>query len=314
MSNINEDTVLERFQAYLQDANKIGNALEMIIDDAVSESLSEGQALYIVENLILPQIVVRFALHLNDLNEMYGYEHSPHEVLSAFCDFNELSEDFQNDIAQEIVEAAAAHSDGDVDDEDVVFKREDWTKLSSAERQAKEKSFLRKLAAAHLDMRDLKPFIKDLDVGANPYGIYNGAKKYKAFDRAAHHYGHDPAPESYKEETFEEGTIQFPNSSGQGNDDEAQWHPLHKVALKHGYRYSHTTPIHQANGEVLHHHTWARGEHKIGAYAHDTQWSSKVSSASGHVWSGIGTVALDKHLANKAKRYKLQKQRATTQY
>ena len=60
----------------------------------------------------------------------------------------------------------------------------------------------------------------------------------------------------------------------------------------------------QADGSIRHHHTWTNPTgHQIGAYAGDTKWSSKVSASSGRVWHGIGTIALDKHLQNKAKRY-----------
>jgi hypothetical protein len=63
--------------------------------------------------------------------------------------------------------------------------------------------------------------------------------------------------------------------------------------------------VNQKNGSVHPHHTWHNSAgHQIGAYAGKTEWSSKTSPASGHVWTGIGTIALDKHLTLKARRYK----------
>jgi outer membrane cobalamin receptor len=51
--------------------------------------------------------------------------------------------------------------------------------------------------------------------------------------------------------------------------------------------------------------------HQLGAYHNDTKWSAKVSAVSGHVHSGIGTKALEAHLASKAKRYKIQNNEST---
>jgi hypothetical protein len=51
------------------------------------------------------------------------------------------------------------------------------------------------------------------------------------------------------------------------------------------------------------HHTWAHGEHKVGAHARDDHWQLKVSSASGHSTEGKGADELNTHLINKSKRY-----------
>jgi hypothetical protein len=102
-----------------------------------------------------------------------------------------------------------------------------------------------------------------------------------------------------------EAAIENPNSSGQGYDRDHVSHPLHATITKHGYSYSHSTPIHQRDGGVYHHHTYARGEHKVGVSSSDpSKWETAVSSASGHRTRGVGASTLDKHLASKNKRYK----------
>jgi hypothetical protein len=173
--------------------------------------------------------------------------------------------------------------------------------LTDGQRQQKVRNFLKKLSRVGADAREMRPFIKTLDVGLNPYGVRTNPH-VKTFDRKKFHFGHENnlGPSN-------EGTIQFPNSSGQGYDQDHEKHCCHQVALKHGYSYSHTTPINQRDGEILHHHSWSDpAGHKIGSYENSDQWSSKVSSSSGHVWQGRTAKELDKHLANKAKRYKHQ--------
>jgi hypothetical protein len=155
--------------------------------------------------------------------------------------------------------AAAEDDDEDEDDEDneAVFKPNDWDELSDDERQAKVKAFLRKIAKVHLDARDQKPFLKNLNIGdqSNPWGI-KVAGQVKTFDRVAHRYGHSP----------NESTIRFPNVLNQGHDEDHRNHPLHKIAQKRGFQYSHTTPVTQHDRSVQHHHTWQNSAgHQIGA-------------------------------------------------
>ena len=118
----------------------------------------------------------------------------------------------------------------------------------------------------------------------------------------------DVLAEQQKNQTVEEAlrseSIQNPNSSGQGWDASHAEHALHATCVKHGWHYSHSTPIHQRNGDVLIHHTYARKEHKVGFYHKDTDWQSKVSSASGHSTHGSGAAELDKHLKGKVSRHK----------
>jgi hypothetical protein len=114
-----------------------------------------------------------------------------------------------------------------------------------------------------------------------------------------------PAPKESMNMLALEATIENPNSSGQGYDSSHASHPLNSTIIKHGYSYSHTTPIHRKDGSVYHHHTYAKGEHKVGVNNHNTSnWETQTSSASGHKHSGSGASSLDSHLASKNKRYK----------
>jgi hypothetical protein len=101
-------------------------------------------------------------------------------------------------------------------------------------------------------------------------------------------------------------TIHNPNSSGQGHDPSHVAHPLHGTIVKHGYEYSHSTPIRGLNGDYIH-HTYAKGEHKVGvSNKSPDRWSSQVSTASGHQKVGEGAKHLDQHLRSKGQRYKLR--------
>jgi hypothetical protein len=90
---------------------------------------------------------------------------------------------------------------------------------------------------------------------------------------------------------------------GQGQDEGHTDHPLAPVAARYGYKYSHSTPVHMKDGSVVTHHTFARGEHKIGVSDGSDEWDTKTSSGSGHSHSGKGADALGDHLKSKAGRY-----------
>jgi len=139
--------------------------------------------------------------------------------------------------------------------------------------------------------------LKNLNVGDQPDPFGNKAVDgVKVFDHEANRFGHSNE------------AIQFPNLFHQDHEDPRS-HPLHQTLVDHGYSYSHTTPVSQRDGSTHNHHQWVhRSGHLIGAYAGDTKWSAKVSSPSGHTWEGIGTKALEKHLTNKAKRYRNESQ------
>jgi hypothetical protein len=85
---------------------------------------------------------------------------------------------------------------------------------------------------------------------------------------------------------------------------------LHKTLVKFGYKYSHSVPVDQPSGGKLHHHTWVHPVgHQCGAYEGSTKFSTKNNAGSGHLFSGVGVKALEKHLSNKAKRYHLEEQK-----
>src|SRR5262249_15792790 len=110
-----------------------------------------------------------------------------------------------------------------------------------------------------------------------------------------------------KEETTE--AVHFPNLFEPSSDDSDNHraHRLHRTLVDHGYAYSHTTPVSQKDGNIRNHFTWTHPTgHLVGSFAGKTDWTSKVSSSSGHSFEGIGTEALGNHLASKFKRYKLQ--------
>jgi hypothetical protein len=94
------------------------------------------------------------------------------------------------------------------------------------------------------------------------------------------------------------GGIQNPNSSGQGHDPSHASNPHHETITKHGFAYSHSTPITSMSGEKYIHHTYAKGERKVGVDADTGAWESKKSSASGRSTRGMTTRDLDKHLSN----------------
>jgi hypothetical protein len=88
--------------------------------------------------------------------------------------------------------------------------------------------------------------------------------------------------------------IKSPNSSGQGHDETHKEHPYHHILNSHGFEYSHSTPIRYPSG-IRTHHTYARGERKIGV-DNTSGWESKKSSASGHSTNGNGANALERHV------------------
>ncbi len=289
--------ILRRLHFYLGSGCKVGHAFERTIDDAKHlEDLGK-----VIEEVLVPEIAVLFAEKYDKLGDYFDLDddHSLNNIFDMFCRFESIEQDLANEVATTINEAAAQDFDeeegeGDEDDDDdVVFKDQEWAEMSDSERQAKVKAFLVKLANAHLNMRDGKAFLKNLNVGdqEDPYGNKHGITK--TFDRAKHHFGHGP----------NESAIQSANLPHAFNIEDLKNHPLHRTATKHGYEYFHSTPVTQKNGDVVHYHVWKNElNHQIGAYHNDTKWTSKVSPSSGHVHTGNGSAELERHLKNKAKR------------
>jgi hypothetical protein len=289
---INENEIVQRFHSYLQEDLKVVDAMEMLLRDCANEDLSEEEIIHVVGGILIPEIAIRFAEKYDTLTNCFDYDPSEDNLNAIFEIFTAsegLSEGLSNALAATINTAAASdHDDEDDDDNEVVFKPDEWAELSDEQRKAKVKSFLKKLANAHLDARDLKPFIRHFNIGDQE-------------DEYGNSFGH-----------ANEGAIHFPDVFNQGHDEDHRNSPLHKTLQKYNFQYSHSTPVTQHDGSILNNHVWQHsgGGHQIGAYHNDTKWSSKVSSVSGHVATGAGTRALDKHLSNKAKRYKLQNNEA----
>jgi hypothetical protein len=102
------------------------------------------------------------------------------------------------------------------------------------------------------------------------------------------------------------------NSSGQGHDPEHQNHPLHSTITKHGYNYSHSTPINRANGTKYISHTYKHGTHNVSTHSDASHtgsqhWSTSTSTSSGHGHNGMGVPELEAHLKSKGRRYGLKK-------
>jgi hypothetical protein len=241
--------IQEAVDALLQEY-KIQEALDALFED---EDLSEDELGYIVGEILIPKAVIRFAEHYSEMDDRYDYDPSEdnlNNIFQTWCSFEHLSDDLADAVTTTINTLAEEDShrinlpsqkDGDSedaaeedDDNNVVFKPEDWSKLSDEERKAKVKTFLRKLAAAHIDARELKPFLKNLNVGdqSNPYGV-------KVGDKVKMRTSHDPRNEA----------IQFPNLFHQDHEDPRS-HPLHQTLVNHAYEYSHTTPVSQRDGSV----------------------------------------------------------------
>ena len=122
----------------------------------------------------------------------------------TFCAFNKIDEDLAQTIASAINAAVKKDHEEDIDDNDVVCKPDEWKHLSKADVQRKTKNFLRKIAHAGIDAANLRPFIKNLNVGEDPYRNKFG-EKVKTFSDPR--FGH----------SANESSILFPNTSGQGH-------------------------------------------------------------------------------------------------
>jgi hypothetical protein len=283
-------------------------------------ALTEEQFQCLVTEMLIPALCSEFAEHYSEMDNAYDYDpNDPNaldDIFETWAQFEGLPEELEDAVANEINVATVLDEEDnvparspietiynqpgdkdsdDVDDNDVVFKQ--WEKLSDDERKRRVKQFLKKISAAHSDAREGKPWFKNLDVGKDPYANDFGVTK--TFDRDKNRFDHAT-----------DEAIQFANLFHQEHEDPRD-HPLHQTALTHGFEYSHSVGVNQRDGSILNHHVWQHPTgHRITSSVNDTKWNSKVSASSAHVHTGIGTKALDKHLALKAKRYKIQNNEA----
>ncbi len=134
----------------------------------------------------------------SDLTETLATAIITNAAISATVDEGLITERLANSLVS-INKGDEAEQTDDVSDADVVITKY-WQALGKDERLNKVKAFLRKISKAHLNSRDLKPWLKDLNVGdqENPYGTKYGVTK--TFDRSAHHFGHSPNEETELDE------------------------------------------------------------------------------------------------------------------
>lgn len=145
----------------------------------------------------------------------------------------------------------------------------------------------------HAD-RAADAYAKEHGSGQKGHEMFSVADRKKAAERMANdHHAEMKAGNFHKEE------IENPNSSGQGHDPDHMKHPLHDTILKHGYEYSHSTPVHRENAGKYIHHTYKKGERVIGVSDDNkTKWQAKTSTASGREHTNHGKDTLEKYLKN----------------
>lgn len=106
-------------------------------------------------------------------------------------------------------------------------------------------------------------------------------------------------------ETELDEVITNSNSCGQGHDDEHRSHEYHQTILKHGYNYSHSTPIRQRDGSTVNHHTYKHMDNQDknvsvsrpkGTAGSHLQWATSTSGLGRGATSGFSTHTLEKHL------------------
>jgi hypothetical protein len=191
MTNPNDSNIITLFDAYLDEGEKLGDAVAAIIND---DQLNEEEAVEVFEDILLPQIIGAFAAKVGafpDDDNLPNY-------FSAFCQFEHLT-DWENILAATINEAAKDWDGEDYDDDDesvsdddnqndFVISQGEWETLSSSERIAKVAAWLRAVARSGENFGGAVPFIKQ---GPDPYGN-DFSKGVKVFDRSKNNFGHGP--------------------------------------------------------------------------------------------------------------------------
>jgi hypothetical protein len=95
--------------------------------------------------------------------------------------------------------------------------------------------------------------------------------------------------------------IENPNSSGQGYSKDHVNNPHHATILKHGYVYSHSTPVTHLDQQKRVHHTYKHSslkDHVVGVHQASTgqhKWAVH-KLGQGRVATGSGDANLDRHL------------------
>jgi hypothetical protein len=53
---INENEISHLFHSYLQEMN-VGDAFDQILDDVLDEEFSEAETLYVVQEILMPEVI-----------------------------------------------------------------------------------------------------------------------------------------------------------------------------------------------------------------------------------------------------------------
>ena len=102
------------------------------------------------------------------------------------------------------------------------------------------------------------------------------------------------------------------NGCGQGFHAAHSSHPYHQLSIGFGYAYSHSTRCGMQGGGWLLSHCYKHGEHnlsfdttEIEPVEHCHYATTSVSCASGRKYTFTSRRELDRHLAYKARKYRL---------
>ena len=157
--SINENEIIRQFHLYLQELN-VQDATERMFADCIKEDLSEDEIESVLQDIIIPEIVVQFATKFDGLDNCYEYDPSDdnlNDIFETFCKFEGLSERLANAVATTINTAAAQDEDDeDDDDNEPVFKSKDWARLSDDKRKAKAGYLSREISLLHFRKNDFR--------------------------------------------------------------------------------------------------------------------------------------------------------------
>jgi hypothetical protein len=181
--------VTNLFHHYLNQDHKVGDVWGAILGDSIVESAEDEETIC---SILLPLTISLFAETYVAVSD--DTDDDINQVFESFCSHENINLDLQNALAEVINEVSAAYNPDEADDDDFVFSPDDWQNLSAEERMRKVRAFILALGNTPNDVRDMRPFVKHLDVGSEPdfYGNKQGASQTKTFDREKHRYGHRP--------------------------------------------------------------------------------------------------------------------------
>jgi hypothetical protein len=163
---ITESAVLDLFGSYLSQGQTIAEALSNVLSDPV---ITESECEDIFLGTLLPEVIQAFS-EIYCVVEAENPSVDLNTCFDLWCESQEIDIELGNFITQKINETASSF---DEDEEDFIFKPQDWSRLSDEQRQDKVKAFLRALAGVQSDFNNNKPFIKNLDGKDSSYGDGN---------------------------------------------------------------------------------------------------------------------------------------------